>query len=98
MRHYCVHCGAPADRHAPETLVCRNGLNTYATMDLPANTTCSNCVHFKRTCEWLIDCRPDRTSCDWFPVRFFRIAAQSPTPPQPEAGTDLREKGAENEV
>ena len=71
----CVRCGRSKDRHTPETLVCPDGRATYATLELPPNTTCSDCRHFKRTCEWLISCQPDRTSCDWYPVRFIRLEA-----------------------
>ncbi len=70
----CVHCGGQKESHVPETLVCRSSSNTvYATMELPAGRTCADCSHFKRTCEWLIDCEPGRTSCDWWPVRFVAL-------------------------
>lgn len=70
----CVHCGRSKEQHAPETLVCPGSVEgVYATMELPAGRTCGDCVHFKRTCEWLISCKPDRTSCDWWPVRFLAL-------------------------
>lgn len=38
--------------------------------DLPEGKTCGDCTHFKRTCEWLIACKPDARGCDWIPSRF----------------------------
>ena len=73
----CVHCGQPKESHVPETLVCRLWTvhAVYSTMELPAGRTCGDCAHFKRTCEWLIDCKADRTTCDWWPVRFVAISS-----------------------
>ena len=42
-------------------------------MQLPKDKTCSDCIHFERTCKWLISCRPDEISCDWNPSRFSPI-------------------------
>ncbi|UVF62324.1 hypothetical protein [Nitrososphaeria virus YSH_462411] len=39
-------------------------------MELPKGKTCSDCIHFERTCKWLISCKPDRITCDWNPSRF----------------------------
>ena len=39
--------------------------------DIKTPQLCVNCVHFDR-CEWLIQCRPDSTDCDWDPSRFVR--------------------------
>lgn len=72
----CVKCGRLFSQHHPETKVCPDGRSEFATMALPAGRTCGDCVHFKR-CEWLISCKPERTSCDWYPVRFHAI---SPVP------------------
>lgn len=70
----CVHCGRPKDWHAPETLACPGSSRTvFATMDLPASKTCGDCIYFRRTCEWLISCEPDRVTCDWWPIRFVPI-------------------------
>jgi hypothetical protein len=41
-------------------------------MDLPAGKTCSDCVHFQRTCIWLIGCKPTNTRCDWNPSRYTK--------------------------
>lgn len=41
-------------------------------MNLPPGMTCGDCVHFTRTCEWLISCNPANTTCDWAPSRFRR--------------------------
>jgi hypothetical protein len=75
----CVHCGRDKEQHAPETLVCPDGKHVYGSMDLPAGATCGNCLHFKRTCEWLISATDNRTSCDWYPVRFARGPARADT-------------------
>lgn len=42
-------------------------------MELPKGKTCSDCIHFERTCKWLISCKPDRITCDWNPSRFIQI-------------------------
>ena len=42
-------------------------------MLLPKGKTCKDCLHFQRTCEWLISCDPNKTSCDWSPSRFLDI-------------------------
>ncbi len=74
----CVHCGRRKEQHAPETLVCSgSSRSVFATMDLPEGRTCGDCRHFKRTCEWLISCKPERTSCDWWPVRFVAISPKT---------------------
>jgi hypothetical protein len=60
----CVHCSTPKRR-------CRCALQVLQTgaLDLPPGKSCSDCIHFRR-CSQLISTAPDRTSCDWFPVRF----------------------------
>lgn len=68
----CVHCSRPKDQHNPDTLLCHNGRTVFGTMDLPAGTTCHNCIHFRR-CSWLISATVDRKSCDWWPPRFVRV-------------------------
>ena len=45
-------------------------------MELPKDKTCSDCQHFKATCEWLISCDPNRTTCDWNPSRFLPITKE----------------------
>ena len=66
----CV-CGYLKADHAPDTLACpHNPGQVYGTLDLPTGKTCGDCLHFKRTCEWLISCEPTRTRCDWYPIRF----------------------------
>jgi hypothetical protein len=44
----------------------------------PPGKTCSDCVHFKRTCIWLLSYDGTETSCDWIPSRFVerKAAAQ----------------------
>jgi len=78
MSDRCVHCGRTKEQHPADTLRCYQGNNgpvtVYSTLALPAGRTCGDCIHFKRTCEWLISCKPDRTSCDWWPVRFVAKA------------------------
>lgn len=70
MNDRCV-CGYPKAEHVTEMLACpHNPGQVYGTMDLPDGKTCSDCMHFKRTCEWLISCEPTRTRCDWYPIRF----------------------------
>ena len=44
-------------RHAPD-------------MALPEGKTCGDCVHFRRTCSWLVSCHPENSVCDWSPHRF----------------------------
>lgn len=39
-------------------------------MELPKGKTCSDCMHFEKTCSWLISCSPNERSCDWLPIRF----------------------------
>jgi len=41
----------------------------HTCMELPEGTTCGSCVHLSR-CLRLFGCKPDNTSCDWFPRRF----------------------------
>lgn len=42
-------------------------------MKLPDGKTCKDCFYFKKTYVWLIQCKPDRTTCDWSPSRFTEI-------------------------
>jgi len=63
----CVRCG-----RSREHCTCP----TFASMALPEGKTCADCVHFKRTCVWLISYTGRETSCDWYPIRFVPI--QSP--------------------
>jgi hypothetical protein len=73
----CVHCGRLKGAHAPETLVCPGSAEgVYSTMELPAGATCADCLHFKRTCSWLLSRNGTEASCDWWPVRFVRITAE----------------------
>jgi hypothetical protein len=66
----CV-CGYLKTEHAPDTLACpHNPGQVYGTRYLPKGRTCGDCLHFKPTCEWLISCKPTRTQCDWYPIRF----------------------------
>ena len=37
---------------------------------LPEGKSCQHCGNFKR-CQWLFQCRPQWTTCDWIPSRFF---------------------------
>jgi hypothetical protein len=68
----CV-CGYPKHLHVRETGECpHNPGQFYGTRDLREGTTCGDCLHFKRTCEWLISCEPTRTQCDWYPIRFHQ--------------------------
>jgi hypothetical protein len=69
MASRCVHCDL-----SEVTLgaACRYSANGHGTLDLPAGRTCGDCIFFKRTCEWLISCTPERTSCDWYPPRFVQ--------------------------
>lgn len=39
----------------------------------PNGKTCEDCVHFQDTCEWLIQCKPSRRTCDWEPSKFYPI-------------------------
>ena len=39
-------------------------------MLLPKGKTCADCVHFTKTCKWLIACNPNNTNCDWNPSRY----------------------------
>lgn len=50
-------------------------------LKLPDGKTCSDCAHFKR-CEWLIQCKPESTSCDWLPIRFLE-RRENDTEPSP---------------
>lgn len=74
----CVHCSGQKSAHDKDTLACplKTVRTFYATMELPPGQTCADCVHFKRTCEWLISCTPERTQCDWWPIRFVAIAVK----------------------
>jgi hypothetical protein len=38
--------------------------------NLPPGTTCVDCIHFKPTCEWLLNYSGTETVCDWFPIKF----------------------------
>lgn len=47
---------------------------TEPDMHLPSNKTCSDCGHWKPTCEWLISSRTgEEVTCDWSPSRFVEI-------------------------
>lgn len=87
----CVECGRSKEQHAPETLVCPDGRTVYTTMDLPPDTTCSDCRHFPFCFQFIGPEIADHTSCDWFPIRFVRCplsAVRSPASPQdPDPGT-----------
>jgi hypothetical protein len=69
MNTYCV-CGYGIERHDAERKCPDKSGRVFRTCDLPDGKTCGECFHFKRTCEWLISCKPTSTSCDWYPVRF----------------------------
>ncbi len=49
-----------------------NGMLIPKDMLLPEGKTCKDCFHFER-CEWLIQCKPNRISCDWSPSRFVEV-------------------------
>lgn len=51
-------------------------------MNLPTGFTCSDCKYFKRTCEWLISCKPENVRCDWAPSR-FSLSIDSPKVTRP---------------
>jgi hypothetical protein len=44
-------------------------------MLLPPSRTCSDCQHFPK-CQWLIDCQPGNTECDWIPNKFVERVGQ----------------------
>ena len=80
----CVHCGYPKKMHS-DALVCRGSSETvFSTRELPTGKRCADCIHFKRTCEWLISYTGAETACDWWPPRFVGIkeTVQSPASPQ----------------
>lgn len=68
MASRCVECGYPKTSHAAFGR-CPGGKTQFASMDLPAGKTCEDCVHFKRTCSWLLSYSGKETSCDWFPIK-----------------------------
>jgi len=78
----CVHCGRSKECHTGPELVCEGSAGRdgkrYGTLALPEGKTCGDCFNFKRTCEWLISCKPDRTSCDWYPIRFVQKIQEAP--------------------
>lgn len=41
---------------------------------LAVGEKCGDCVHYERTCVWLLNFQPDSTRCDWTPSRFRRAA------------------------
>jgi len=41
-------------------------------MELPEGETCFWCADMER-CVTLFNCKPDSTSCDWFPRRFRAV-------------------------
>ena len=44
---------------------------------LPDGKTCGDCVHFERTCTWLLSRDGEDTECDWLPIRFSEIRKPS---------------------
>lgn len=70
----CKHCGQHHEIPTAGRLpigVCVGVLADRADDDmrLPPGATCGGCANFQR-CEWLIDCDPDSTKCDWSPSRY----------------------------
>lgn len=49
------------------------GCNDDNCMQLPADTTCADCVHVIR-CTTLFGSEPENDTCEWFPRRFARRA------------------------
>jgi len=51
-----------------------NMKNCEPEMELPKGKTCSDCIHWKPTCEWLISSMTGKeTNCSWNPSRFVEI-------------------------
>ena len=37
---------------------------------IPNNQSCLDCVHFNKTCKWLLSREGSERECDWFPSKF----------------------------
>ena len=47
-------------------------MNT-ADMQLPEGKTCNDCLHFMRVCRYLVGAKPEWTTCDFAPSRYWPL-------------------------
>lgn len=57
---------------------CRGAGCVECLAPLPAGRTCADCVHFRRTCVWLLGREGTETSCDWIPSLFLPLRRRDP--------------------
>jgi hypothetical protein len=47
----------------------------------PLGATCADCVHYTRTCSWLISYSGQEVQCDWSPSKFRARAVKDTATP-----------------